>query len=105
MSKAVQKNEKHQWDIERPKLDNARKLRGIYFTDLDDGEHKETIKNTVTLRMIPTYFQVWETLCCDMSCTSAVLSSVFFCCAVFTLATLYFDDGMGLPLETLLGSH
>ena len=28
-----------------PKLDNARKLRGIYFIDTDDKEFKETIKN------------------------------------------------------------
>ena len=28
-----------------PKLDSARKLRGIYFTDPEDGELKETIQN------------------------------------------------------------
>ena len=33
------------WTIEKPKLDNARRLRGIYFIDLDDKEFKETIKN------------------------------------------------------------
>ena len=27
---------------EKPKLDNARKLRGIDFIDPDDSEHKET---------------------------------------------------------------
>ena len=26
-------------------LDNARRLRGIYFIDHDDEEHKETLKN------------------------------------------------------------
>ena len=30
---------------EKPKLDNARKLRGIYFIDPEDKEFKETIKN------------------------------------------------------------
>ena len=43
--------------------------------------------HTVTLRMIPTYFQVCET----------VLRHAMH---VHT-----FDDGMGLPLETLLGSY
>ena len=37
MSKASQKKEKHQWAIEEPKLDNARKLRGISLIDPDDG--------------------------------------------------------------------
>ena len=30
---------------EKPKLDNARKLRGIYFIDPEDKEIKETTKN------------------------------------------------------------
>ena len=37
--------EKHKWSIEKTKLDNARRLRGIYFIDLEDKEVKETIKN------------------------------------------------------------
>ena len=37
--------EKHKWAIEKPKLDNARRLRGIYFIDPEDKEFKETIKN------------------------------------------------------------
>ena len=37
--------EKHKWSNEKPKLDNARRLRGIYFIDLEDKEFKETIKN------------------------------------------------------------
>ena len=30
---------------EKPKLDNARRLTGIYFIDLDDKDYKETLKN------------------------------------------------------------
>ena len=30
---------------EKPKLDNARKLRGIYFIDPENKEFKETIRN------------------------------------------------------------
>ena len=45
MAKAAKKQEKQEWAIEKPKLDNARKLRGVYFIDPEDEEHKETIKN------------------------------------------------------------
>ena len=31
--------------LKKPKLDNARRLRGIYFIDPEDKEFKETIKN------------------------------------------------------------
>ena len=41
MSKADQKQD---WAVEKPKLDNAGKLRGIYFIDPEDEEHKETIE-------------------------------------------------------------
>ena len=37
--------EKEKWAMEKPKLDNARRLRGIYFIDPEDKEFKETIKN------------------------------------------------------------
>ena len=43
--KAAQKREKQEWANEKPKLDNARRLRGICFIDPEDGEYKETIKN------------------------------------------------------------
>ena len=45
MSKNAKLREKHKWAIEKPKLDNARRLRGIYFIDPEDKEFKETIKN------------------------------------------------------------
>ena len=37
--------ERRKWSNERPKLDNARRLRGTYFIDHEDKEFKETIKN------------------------------------------------------------
>ena len=39
--------ERQKWSLEKPKLDDARKLRGIYFIDPEDEEFKfkETIKN------------------------------------------------------------
>ena len=43
MSKAAKKQEEQEWSIEEPKLDNARKLRGIGF--IDPEAYKEAIKN------------------------------------------------------------
>ena len=37
--------ERHKWSDQKTKLDNVRRLRGIYFIDLEDKEFKETIKN------------------------------------------------------------
>ena len=43
MSEA-QRKEKQKWAIEKPKLDNARRLRGIYFIDPVDAVFKETLQ-------------------------------------------------------------
>ena len=45
MGKHAKLKEKRKLYNEKPKLDNARKLRGIYFIDPEDKEFKETIKN------------------------------------------------------------
>ena len=45
VSDASERKEKQKWAIEKPKLDNTRKMRGIHFIDLDDGEFKDIIKN------------------------------------------------------------
>ena len=44
MARNAKLREKHKWAIEEPKLDNARRLRGIYFIDPGD-KFKEIIKN------------------------------------------------------------
>ena len=44
MSDAAKKKAKQRWAIEKPKLDNARQLRGIYFSEPDDEEFKLTMK-------------------------------------------------------------
>ena len=46
--------ERQKWSHEKPKLDNARKLRGIYFIDPEDKEFKETIKNARKWLQMPT---------------------------------------------------
>ena len=45
MGKHAKLKEKQKWSDEKLHLENARKLRGIYFVDPKDTEVKETIKN------------------------------------------------------------
>ena len=45
MGKNAKLKEKQKWAEEQIHLENARKLRGIYFIDPEDKEIKETIKN------------------------------------------------------------
>ena len=45
MGKHAKLKEKQKWSEEKIHLENARKLRGIYFIDPEDVEFKETIKN------------------------------------------------------------
>ena len=45
MGKHAKLKEKQKWSNEKLNLENARKLRGIYFIDPEDKEFKETIKN------------------------------------------------------------
>ena len=40
----AQLKERHKWSDEKPKLDDARRLRGICVLDLEDKEFQETIK-------------------------------------------------------------
>ena len=45
MGKNAKLKEKQKWSDEKLHLENARKLRGVYFIDPEDKEFKETIKN------------------------------------------------------------
>ena len=45
LGKNAKLKEKQKWSEEKIHLENARKLRGIYFIDPEDTEFKETIKN------------------------------------------------------------
>ena len=44
VAEAAQRKEKQKWAIEKPKLDNARRLRGICFIDPDDTEYSENYR-------------------------------------------------------------
>ena len=45
IGKAAQRREKQEWAIEKPKLEHARKMRGIYSIDPSVEEHKDIIQN------------------------------------------------------------
>ena len=45
MGRNAKLKEKHNGQLKKPKLDNAQRLRGIYFIDPEDKEFKETITN------------------------------------------------------------
>ena len=45
MGQNAKLKEKQKWSNEKLHLESARKLRGIYFIDLEDKEFKETIKS------------------------------------------------------------
>ena len=44
MSDASKREEKQKWAVEKPKLDNAKRLGGNYFIDSEDDEFKLTMK-------------------------------------------------------------
>ena len=45
MSDASKRKARQKWTIEKPKLDNARKLRGIFFVETEDEEFKDIMTN------------------------------------------------------------
>ena len=45
MERNAKLKEKQKWSNEKPKLDNARRLGGIYFIEPEDKEFKKNIKN------------------------------------------------------------
>ena len=61
--KPAQRKEKQQRALEKPKLDNARKLRGIYVMDPEDEEFKETIQKSWNC--------LWKQLCLVRSRTAS----------------------------------
>ena len=46
MSDAAKKKAKQRWAIEKPKLENARQLRGTFFIEPNDEEFKLALQNT-----------------------------------------------------------
>ena len=53
MSDASKSKAKQKWAVEKPKLDHARSLSGIYFIDPKDEAFKDIMKNTRRKLEIP----------------------------------------------------
>ena len=53
MSDASKRKEKQKWAVEKPKLENARRLRGVYLIDPEDKKFKLTMENTRRKLEIP----------------------------------------------------
>ena len=53
MSDAAKSKAKQKWAVAKPKLDNARRLRGIFFIDLNDEEFRHTMTNARRKLEIP----------------------------------------------------
>ena len=68
MSDASKRKEKQKWAVEKPKLDNARRLRGTYFIDPKDEEFKDIMKNARRKLQIP---MPAATLCKTPMCQSS----------------------------------
>ena len=51
--RCIETQKKTKGAVEKPKLDNARSLRGIYFIDPDDEEFKRLMKNACRKLEIP----------------------------------------------------
>ena len=55
MSDAAKKKAKQRWAIEKPKLDNARQLRGIFFIEPNVEEFKLTMQADRRKLEVPMY--------------------------------------------------
>ena len=70
MSRNAKMKEKQNWASERPKLENARKLRGMYFIDPEDKDFAKIIQNArkkleiQTLLLCPARGQKSGTMTC-----------------------------------------
>ena len=53
MSDAAKRKAKQKWAIEKPKLDNARQLRGIFFIELEDEDFQDILKKAREKLEIP----------------------------------------------------
>ena len=53
MSDAAKRKAKQNWAVEKPKLNNARQLRGIFFIELEDADFKDIMKNARSKLEIP----------------------------------------------------
>ena len=90
------KQSKQKWIIEKPMLDNARQLRGIFFIEPDDEEIKHTMKNARRKLEIP--------MSAAMPCKTPVICRGETCRSIGKHKTKYVcivdaDESMRIRLE------
>ena len=96
MCDAAKSKAKLKWSIEKPKLDNARQLRGIFFIEPNDEEFKHFMKNAG--RKLETLMPA------AMTCTTPVNCSGETCRSIGKLKTknaciVDADESMRIRLE------
>ena len=95
-SDARKSKPKQKWAIEKPKLDNARRLRGIFFIEPDDEEFKHTIKNARRKLEVPMPAAMLcktPANCCWETCRSVGKHKTKYACIVDA------DESMTIRLE------
>ena len=94
MSDAAKSKAKQKWAIEKPKLDNARQLRGIFFIEPDDEEFKHTKKNARKKLEIPMQAAMPTPVNCrGETCRNIGKSKTKYACSVDA------DESMRIRLE------
>ena len=96
MSDASKRKAKQKWAVEKPKLDNARQLRCIFFIEPDDEEFKQTMKNARRKLEIPMPAAMpckTPVNCRGETCSSTGKRKTKYACLVDT------DEYMRIPLQ------
>ena len=96
MSDAAKSKAKQKWAVEKPKLDNARQLRGIFFIEPDNEEFKHTMKNAGGKLEIPLPAAMpckTPAKCRRETCRSIGKHKTNYACIVDA------DESMGIRLE------
>ena len=96
MSDATKSKAKQKRAIEKPKLDNARQVRGIFFIEPEDEEFKHTMKNAPRKLEIPMPAAMLcktPTTCRGETCRNMGRHNTKYACTVDT------DDSMRIRLE------
>ena len=96
ISDAAKSKAKQKWAIEKPKLDNAKRFRGIFSIEPDDEEFKHTMKNARRKLEIPMpdAFFSKEVNCRGETCSGIGRSKTKHACIVD-------DESVRIRLESV----
>ena len=85
VSNAAKSKAKQKWIFDKPKLENARRLRGIFFIEPEDEELRHTIKNARRKLEIPMPAAMpckTPVNCCGVNCSSIGKRKTEYACIV-----------------------